>query len=88
MTTPIQPLADRIVAVRDEPKSQTASGLYLPENAKEKSAAAIVQAVGPDVKEVKVGDKILHKEYAVTEFKVDNTTYLLMKEEDILAKVV
>ena len=85
MSVPIKPLADRIVAVKEEAKSQTASGLYLPENAKEKPVAAIVKAVGPDVKSVKVNDKILYKEYSTTDFKIDRVDYLIVKEEDVLA---
>lgn len=87
MSTPINPLADRVVAVREEAQAKTASGLYLPDNAREKSAAAMVKAVGPDVKTVKEGDKILYKEYSVTEVKVNGTEYLVVKEEDILATV-
>lgn len=87
MSTPIKPLADRIVAVREEAKTQTASGIYLPDNAKEKSVMAEVRAVGSDVKNVKVGDKIIYKEYSTTELKIDATEYLIVKEEDILATV-
>ena len=84
MSTPIKPLADRVVATRVEAAEKTASGLYLPDNAKEKPVMAEVQAVGPDVKNVKVKDKILYKEYSTTEIKIDGTEYLLVKEEDIL----
>lgn len=87
MTTPIKPLADRVVAVREAAATQTASGIYLPDNAKEKPVLADVKAVGPDVKGIKVGDKIIYKEYSTTEIKVDGTEYLLVKEEDVLATV-
>lgn len=87
MSTPIKPLADRVVAVRIEAAEKTASGLYLPDNAKEKPVAAEVKAVGPDVKSVKKGEKILYKEYSTTEIKIDGTEYLIVKEEDILATV-
>ncbi len=85
MSTPINPLADRVVAVREEAQTKTASGLYLPDNAKEKPVVAVVEAVGPDVKSVKKGDKILYKEYSTTEIKVGSTEYLIVKEEDVLA---
>jgi len=85
MSTPIKPLADRVVAVRVEAQSKTASGLYLPDNAKEKPVVAKVEAVGPDVKGIKKGDKILYKEYSTTEIKIDGLEYLIVKEEDILA---
>ena len=84
MSSPITPLADRVVAVKEEAKTQTASGLYLPTNAKEKPVVATVLAVGTDVKVVKNGDKILYKEYSTTEIKIDGTEYLIVKEEDVL----
>lgn len=87
MSTPIKPLADRVVAVREEARTQTASGIYLPDNAKEKPVVAQVRAVGPDVKTLKVGDKIIYKEYSTTELKIDATEYILVKEEDVLATV-
>lgn len=85
MNTPIKPLADRVVAVRDEAKTQTASGIYLPDNAKEKPVLAVVKAIGPDVKGIKVNDKIIYKEYSTTELKIDGVEYLIVKEEDVLA---
>lgn len=87
MSVPIKPLGDRVVAVREEAQTKTASGLYLPDTAKEKAVAAVVQAVGPDVKTLKKGDKIVYKEYATTELKIAGTEYLLVKEEDVLATV-
>lgn len=87
MSVPIKPLGDRVVAVKEEASAKTASGLYLPDNAKEKAVAAVVQAVGPDVKTLKNGDKIVYKEYATTELKIAGTEYLLVKEEDVLATV-
>ena len=87
MSTPITPLADRVVAVREEAKTQTASGIYLPDSSKEKPSVADVKAVGKDVKHVKAGDKIIYKEYSTTELKIDGTEYLIVKEDDILAKV-
>lgn len=88
MSLPIQPLADRIVATREEAQTKTASGLYLPNTAKEKTTVATVQAVGKDVKVVKKGDRIVYKEYATTELKVDGVEYLIVKEEDVLATLV
>jgi chaperonin GroES len=87
MTSPIKPLADRVVAVREVAPTKTASGLYLPEAAKEKPVLAEVKSVGPDVKGIKVGDKIVYKEYSTTELTIDGTEYLLVKEEDVLATV-
>ena len=49
---------------------------------------AEVKAVGGDVKNVKVGDRIVYKEYSTTDLKIDGTEYLVVREEDILATVV
>ena len=86
MSTPIKPLADRVVAVREKAAEKTAGGLYLPDNAKEKLAIFVVQAVGPDVKSVKKGDRILYNGYA-NEISFNNEDILVVKEEDILATV-
>ena len=88
-TTPIKPLADRVVAVREEARRKTASGIYLPEPAKEKPLTAVVKEVGPDAKYVKKGDKILYKQYgSLQEVKVDGDEYIILSEEDIIATVV
>lgn len=87
MNTPIKPLADRVVAVREVISNKTASGLYLPDNAKEKPVVAKVVAVGPDVKRLKVEDKIVYKDYSTTDLKINNVEYLIVKEEDVLATV-
>ena len=88
MVNPIKPLGDRVVAVREEVQQKTASGLYLPGDVQEKPVVARVAAVGPKVATLKKGDRIFYKEYAATEVKVDGVDYLIIKEEDILAKVV
>ena len=87
MSVPIQPLADYVVAEAEEAPSKTASGLYLPDNAKEKPKVAKVVAVGKEVKRVKLGDKIVYKSYSTTEIKLGGSEYMLVKEEDILATV-
>lgn len=87
MSSPITPLGDRVVAVRERAADKTTSGLYLPDNAKEKPVMAKVVAIGKDVKLVKANDKILYKEYSTTEIKIDGTEYLIVKEEDILGTV-
>jgi chaperonin GroES len=86
MSTSIKPLADRVVAVREKAAEKTASGLYLPDNAKEKVSIFTVQAVGPDVKTVQKGDRILYNGYA-NEITFNNEDILIVKEEDILATV-
>lgn len=85
MSTPIRPLASRVVAVREEAQEKTASGLYLPDNAKEKPVIAKVEVIGTDVKGVKVGDRIVYKEYTTTDLKINDKEYIIVKEDDILA---
>jgi chaperonin GroES len=80
----IKPLADRVVAKKDAATSTTASGILLGE-AKEKSTTATVESIGPDVKNIKKGDRILYREYSATEIKYDGKDYLIVKEEDVLA---
>ncbi|MGH7158283.1 MAG: co-chaperone GroES [Candidatus Saccharimonadales bacterium] len=96
MSATINPLGDYIVAQAEEASTKTASGLYLPNGAAEKPKVAKVAAVGPgkvgDDNErvpmtVKVGDRILYKNYSETEVKVDGKSYLLVKEEDVLATI-
>ncbi|MCL2451281.1 co-chaperone GroES [Candidatus Saccharibacteria bacterium] len=84
---PIKPLGERIVATREEAATKTAAGLYLPDNAKEKSQIAKAVAVGAAVREVKIGDRIIVREYSTTEVKIDGVEYLIVKEEDVLATV-
>ena len=87
MSAKIQPLSDYIVATGEEAETKTASGLYLPDKVAEKPKTAKVVAVGKDVKQLKIGDRILYKSYSTTEVKVDNEEYILVKEEDVLATV-
>ena len=87
MSSPLQPLGDYVVAQAEEAESKTASGLYLPDAAKEKPKTSKVVAVGPAVKQVKVGDRVVYKSYSNTDVKVGKDDYILIKEEDILATV-
>lgn len=86
MSTPIKPLGDRVVATREKAAERTASGLYIPESAQEKTAIFTVEAIGSSVKTVRPGDKILYNGYT-SEFKYNGIDYLIIKEEDILATV-
>jgi chaperonin GroES len=87
MSSPIKPLGDRVVAVREKPEGKTASGLYLPDNAKEQQIVAKIVAIGPNVKTVKKDDKILYKEYSTSEIKIDGKEYVIVHEEDILGTI-
>ena len=85
----LKPLADRVVVEPQEVETKTASGLYIPDTAKEKPQQGIVVAVGPGKKdepmEVKVGDKVLYGKYSGTEVTVDEKKLLIVRQSDILA---
>ena len=87
----IKPLADRVLIEPLRAETKTASGIIIPDNAKEKPQKGTVVAVGPGTKDekvtVKVGDTVLYGKYAGTELKFDGTDYLMMRESDILAIV-
>lgn len=94
MSTPLQPLADYVVAEQEEAVTKTASGILLPDKAAEKPKIAKILAVGPgkvgDDNEriplqVKKGDRVVYRSYGPTEVKIDNKEYILIREEDILA---
>lgn len=90
----IKPLADRILIEPAEAETKTQSGLFIPDNAKEKPMQGKIVAMGPGKKsecgdliapEVKVGDVVLYGKYSGTEVTVDSKTYLIVKESDIFA---
>ena len=87
----IKPLADRVLVQPLEAETKTASGIIIPDSAKEKPQKGNVVAVGPGTKEnpvtVKVGDTVLYGKYSGTELKLENNDYLIMRESDILAIV-
>ncbi|SEN40196.1 co-chaperone GroES [Lihuaxuella thermophila] len=92
----IKPLGDRVVLEAVEKEEKTASGIVLPETAKEKPQEGRIVAVGSgrlDEKgnrvplEVKVGDRVIFSKYAGTEVKYDEKEYLILRESDILAVV-
>lgn len=87
MSVPIQPLADYVVAQSEVAETKSASGIYLPGGTQEKPKVAKVVATGQDVRQIKVGDRIIYKSYANTDVKVDREEFTLVKEEDILATV-
>ena len=85
----IRPLADRVLIEPKEAETKTASGIYIPDTAKEKPQQGVVLAAGPGKKdepmEVKVGDNVLYGKYAGTEVTVDGKTYPIVKQSDIQA---
>jgi chaperonin GroES len=81
----LNPLTNHVVAKLETPAKKTASGLLLPDTNKETTAYATVESVGPEVKTVKVGDKIIYKEYSTTNVDLENEKYIIVEEKDILA---
>ncbi|MGX1023909.1 co-chaperone GroES [Flavobacterium sp. CS20] len=91
MAIKIQPLSDRVLVEPQEAETKTASGIIIPDSAKEKPQQGKVVAVGKGKKDhdmtVKVGDTVLYGKYSGTELKLDGEDYLMMREDDILAIV-
>ena len=87
----IKPLADRVVVKPAPAETKTATGIIIPDTAKEKPQRGTVAAVGSGKKDepltVKVGDEVLYGKYAGTELKWAGTDYLIMRESDIFAIV-
>ena len=85
----IKPLADRVLILPLDAETKTASGIYIPDSAKEKPQQGKVVAVGKGKKDhdmtVKVGDVVLYGKYSGSELKFDGKDYLIMREDDILA---
>lgn len=87
----IKPLADRVLIEPLAAETKTASGIIIPDTAKEKPQRGTVVAVGPGTKDetmtVKEGDTVLYGKYSGTEIKWEGKDYLIMRESDILAIV-
>ena len=91
----INPLSDRVVVMPEEVDEKTASGIILPDTAKEKPQMGQIVAAGPGKTSdngntvemtLKAGDKVLYGKYSGTEISLDNNDVLIMRESDILAK--
>tara|TARA_B100001093_G_C26473892_1_gene861820 strand:+ start:254 stop:529 length:276 start_codon:yes stop_codon:yes gene_type:complete len=91
MALNIKPLADRVLLEPVAAETKTASGIIIPDNAKEKPQKGKVVAVGNGTKDekmtVSVGDTVLYGKYSGTELKLEGQDYLIMRESDILAIV-
>ena len=91
----VRPLADRLIVEPLEQEERTASGLFIPETAKEKPQQGLVLAVGPGAfaedkaeriaMDVKAGDKVLFAKYAGNEIKLDGKELKILKESEVLA---
>lgn len=89
MALNIKPIADRVVVEAAPAEEKTASGIYIPDTAKEKPQSGTVVAVGngkvDEPLTVKVGDKVLYGKYSGTEITYEGKEYLIMRESDIYA---
>jgi len=91
----VHPLADRVAIRPQEETEQMRGGLYIPDTAKEKPQQGEIIAVGPGrwekgervAMELKVGDKVLYGKYSGTEVTIEDETFLVIKESDVLAKL-
>jgi len=94
-STKVHPLADRVAIRPLEETEQMRGGLYIPDTAKEKPQQGEIIAAGPGriekgahvPMELKVGDKVLYGKYSGTEVTIDDDTFLIIKESDVLAKI-
>jgi chaperonin GroES len=93
----LKPLGDRLIVEALEEEETTVSGIVLPDTAKEKPQRGRVLAVGPGPRdedgnhikmEIEEGDEIIYSKYGGTEIKLGTDEYLILRESDVLAKVV
>ena len=86
-----KPLADRVLVEPAAAEEKTASGIIIPDTAKEKPQQGTIVAVGTGKKDepinVKIGDQVLYGKYSGTEVTIDGAEYLIMKESDIYGVV-
>ena len=95
MAVQLTPLHDRVIVKRIEEKESVKGGIIIPDSAKEKPMEGEIIAVGPGKREkgelypldVKPGDRVLFGKYSGTEIKLDDEEYLILREEEILAKL-
>ncbi|HLG21270.1 MAG TPA: co-chaperone GroES [Candidatus Manganitrophaceae bacterium] len=79
-----KPLKERVFVSYSGELEKTTGGIYIPDAAKEKPQKGRIEAIGAEVKSVKVGDTILFDKYSGSKITFENTEYLILKEEDIL----
>ena len=91
MSVNVKPLADRVLVEPLPAETKTASGIIIPDTAKEKPMKGTVIAAGPGKTDepvtVKVGDVVLYGKYAGTELSIEGKEYLIMRESDIFAVI-
>lgn len=79
-----KPLGERVLVERTEVENKTQSGIYIPDNAKEKPQTAKVVAVGSKIEDVKIGDVVVFEQYRGTEIKIDGKDYLVLNLENVI----
>ena len=87
----IKPLADRVLVEAQEAETKTASGLFIPDSAKEKPQQGVIIAVGSGKKdepmELKPGDKVMYGKYSRSEVSFEGKDYLIMRQSDVIAVI-
>lgn len=83
----VKPLGERVLVKTEKAEEKTASGLFIPQTSQEKTQFAQIVAVGSEVKNINIGEKILHDKYAGTAIKIDNEDYLILEQKDVLAVI-
>ena len=95
-TTSVRPLEDRVLVKPNDPETRTASGIFLPESAKEKPMQGTIIAVGPGklsdkgertALSVKAGDTIVYGKYSGTEVEIDGVDHMILRESEILGVI-
>ncbi|MEC7653960.1 MAG: co-chaperone GroES [Bacteroidota bacterium] len=91
MSVNFKPLADRVLIEPAAAEETTASGIIIPDSAKEKPQRGVVVAVGPGKKDdpttVKVGETVLYGKFSGTDLSIDGKDYMIMREADILGTI-
>ncbi|HIN03529.1 MAG: co-chaperone GroES [Methanobacteriota archaeon] len=88
MTIGIEPLASMVLIELEKAAEKTQSGLLLPEEARDKMNVGRIVAVGPEAEHVAAGDRVIYRNYSGSEIEWMGVEYLLIKEEDLQAKVL
>jgi chaperonin GroES len=81
------PIDDRVLVKREEEATKTASGIYIPDSAKEKPQRGEVKAVSKKVEEIEVGDTVVFSKYGAVDLVLDGEDFIVLKTEDILGVI-
>jgi chaperonin GroES len=81
------PIEDRILVKREEEATKTASGIYIPDSAKEKPQRGEVKAVAKKVEDIEIGDTVVFSKYGAVDLVLDGEDFVVLKVEDILGVI-